>query len=276
MAWQGAVCWGWRGLGAARLRHDKRMKLWQSKFRAFAIHLSVSLAVAALAALVVFGVWYPFPYREISGGRELFMLIVTVDVVLGPLIMFTVFNPRKSRQEKILDFSVIGLIQIVALLYGLWTVYEARPVHTVFEYDRLRVVHATEVPTESLSLSPKGVEPLPVTGPTWLSLRPLVANEKMDLTMAALAGVPVAAQPALWRPYESELKAIQQSAHPATELKTRFPAQSAMIDRALAEAGKPADALVYLPLQARKDVVWTAILDRETAKPLAYLPLDSF
>ena len=49
-----------------------------------------------------------------------------------------------------------------------------------------------------------------------------------------------------------------------------------MINRALAEAGKPADALVYLPLQARKDTVWTAFLDRETAKPLAYLPLDSF
>ena len=49
-----------------------------------------------------------------------------------------------------------------------------------------------------------------------------------------------------------------------------------MINRALARAGKPADALIYLPLQARKDTVWTAILDRETAKPLAYLPLDSF
>lgn len=49
-----------------------------------------------------------------------------------------------------------------------------------------------------------------------------------------------------------------------------------MINRALTRAGKPVSALVYLPLQARKDTVWTAILDRETAKPLAYLPLDSF
>ena len=49
-----------------------------------------------------------------------------------------------------------------------------------------------------------------------------------------------------------------------------------MIDRAVAEAGKPADALVYLPLQARKETVWTVLLDRETAKPLAYLPLESF
>ena len=252
------------------------MKLWQSKLRAFGIHLAISLGVAALAALVVFGVWYPFPYREISGGRELFLLIVAVDVVLGPLITFTVFNPRKSRREKMLDFSVIGLIQVGALLYGLWTVFEARPVHTVFEYDRLRVVHATEVPMELLDRVPKGIEALPLTGPTWLSLRPLRANETFDMTMAALNGVALAARPELWRHYDVDTAAVAKAGHPATELKTRFPAQSAMIDRALAEAGKPAEALVYLPLQARKDTVWTAILDRETAKPLAYLPLDSF
>ena len=266
---------GWRG-AAPSVGHDKRMKLWQSKLRAFGIHLVISLVVAALAALVVFGVWYPFPYREISGGRELFLLIVTVDVVLGPIITFTVYNPRKSRREKTLDFSVIGLIQLSALLYGLWTVYESRPVHTVFEYNRLRVVHAADVPPELLGKVPNGIEALPLTGPTWLSLRPLSGNETMDMTMAAMSGVPLAARPELWQPYDSELKAILQAAHPATELKTRFPAQSAMIDRAVAEAGKPADALVYLPMQARKDTVWTALLDRETAKPLAYLPLDSF
>jgi hypothetical protein len=34
-----------------------------------------------------------------------------------------------------------------------------------------------------------------------------------------------------------------------------LPAQSAIIEAALAVAGKPANVLVYLPLQARKDTV---------------------
>ena len=167
-------------------------------------------------------------------------------------------------------------IQLGALLYGLWSVLEARPVHTVFEYDRLRVVHAADVPEESVGRAPKALQALPLTGPTWLALRPLAASETMEMTLAALNGVPLGARPELWRPYESERAAVLKAARPAAELATRFPTQSAMIDRALAEAGKPADALVYLPLQARKDTVWTALLDRETAKPLAYLPLDSF
>ena len=48
-------------------------------------------------ALLVFAVWYPYPYREISGGRDLFLLVVAVDVVLGPLITFAVFNRAKPR-----------------------------------------------------------------------------------------------------------------------------------------------------------------------------------
>ena len=84
------------------------MNLWQSKLRAFGIHLSLSLLVAALAAVVVFGVWYPYPYRDISGGRDLFLLIVGVDVVLGPLVTFTVFNPKKSRRENFSFSSRFG------------------------------------------------------------------------------------------------------------------------------------------------------------------------
>lgn len=252
------------------------MQLWRSKLKAFGIHLTLSLIVAALAAVVVFGIWYPYPYRDISGGRDLFVLIVTVDVILGPLITFTAYNPAKSRRERLLDFSVIGLVQLAALLYGLWTVFEARPVHTVFEHDRFRVVHALDVPAESLPKAQVGIQRLPLTGPTWLSLRAIEQKEREDFLMAELSGVPLSAQPALWQPYEAGRAAILKAAKPLSELKTRHPAQSADIDAAASAIGQPLDALVYLPLQARKETVWTAILDRQSARPLAYLPIDSF
>ena len=115
------------------------------RLRASAIHLAISLSVATLAALVVFGWWYPYPYRELSGGRELFALVVVVDVVLGPLIMLVIFNVAKTRRHLMMDFTVIGLLQVAALAYGLWTVFVARPVHLVFEYHRMAVVSAADV-----------------------------------------------------------------------------------------------------------------------------------
>ena len=90
--------------------------------RASAIHLVASTVVAALAGALVFFLWYPLPFREIAGGRELFLLLVAIDVVLGPLITLAVFNPRKPRTELVRDLSVVVLLQLAALAYGLHTV----------------------------------------------------------------------------------------------------------------------------------------------------------
>ena len=64
-----------------------------SRIKAASIHFGLSVLLAVLAAFLVFIVWYPYPYRDISGGRDLFLLVVVVDVVMGPLLTLTVFNP---------------------------------------------------------------------------------------------------------------------------------------------------------------------------------------
>ncbi len=178
------------------------MSPWKERLRAAGIHLLISLAIAALAAALVFGLWYPQPYPELSGGRELFLLVVSVDVVMGPLITLAIFNRKKPWKELRRDLAIVGLLQLAALGYGLWTVAVARPVHLVFEYNRFRVVHAIEVPEELIAQAPPGITPLPFTGPDVLSLRPFKdSKEQFDSTMAAVAGVSLSARPDLWQPY---------------------------------------------------------------------------
>ncbi len=256
--------------------HISNASLWRSKVRAFSFHFGCSFAIAGLAALLVFGLWYSYPFGEISGGRELFLLIVGVDVALGPLITLAVFNPSKSRREKILDFSLIGLLQMGALVYGLWAVALARPVHVVFEYDRLRVVHAVDIPAELLDRAPADLKSLPLTGPTYLALRPMRANEQQDMMTAAFGGLWLSARPELWQPYAAASLAILQAGKPVSELIQRFPSQQQAILNAVSGTGRPVEGLVYLPVVARKDAFWTAVLDRQEAKVLAYLPIDSF
>ncbi len=76
----------------------------KSRLSAAGIHLTLSLAVAALAAWLVFGLWYPYPYREISGGRHLFLIVMAVDVIMGPLRTLAVFNRNKPTAELRRDF----------------------------------------------------------------------------------------------------------------------------------------------------------------------------
>ena len=250
---------------------------WRPRLKAASIHLALSALVAVLAALLVFAIWYPFPYREISGGRDLFLLVVTVDVVMGPLITFAVFNRAKPRQELRRDLAVVALLQLAALAYGLWTVHLARPVHMVFEYDRFRVVHQVEIPEELVVRAPAGIPVAPVLGPTLLTLRPFKdADEDRDYTMAALQGVHLSARPDLWQTYHAGRPQVLEAAKPVTQLKNRFPEQAAGIEAELQKAGRSAAQASYLPLVARKAEAWTVLLDNGTAEVIGYLPLDSF
>lgn len=250
---------------------------WRSRLRAAAIHLAISALVAALAATLVFVLWYPYPYREISGGTDLFRLVVAVDVVMGPLITFAIFNLAKPRKELRRDLAVVALLQLAALAYGLWTVSLARPVHMVFEYDRFRVVHRTDIPAELESRGPPGIEVLPLDGPTPLALRPLRSpREQFEFTQAALTGVHLSARPELWQTYAAGRDEILKAAKPVSELKSRFPARAAEVDAAVRKAGGDPARAAYLPLIARKAEAWTVLLEVGTADVIGYLPLDSF
>ncbi|HVE53016.1 MAG TPA: TfpX/TfpZ family type IV pilin accessory protein [Ramlibacter sp.] len=250
---------------------------WRSRLRAAGIHLGLSALVAAASAVLVFAIWYPFPYSEISAGRELFLIVVAVDVVLGPLITFAVFDRRKPRKELRRDLAVVGLLQLAGLAYGLWAVNLARPVHLVYELDRFRVVHQVEIPEELLDRTPPGVTAIPLGGPTLLSLRPFASEqERVAFTTAALAGVHLSARPDLWQPYEAGRERIRASAKPVAQLKARFPDRVAEIDAALRKAAvEPAQA-AYLPLIARKADAWTVLLDARNAQVIGFVPLDSF
>jgi hypothetical protein len=254
----------------------KTSSFWADRLKASGIHLGLSLCIAALAGLLVFGVWYPYPYREISGGRELFFLVVTVDVVLGPLITLAIFNRAKPWASLKRDLAVVALLQLGALGYGLWTVSVARPVHLVFEQDRFRVVHAIEVNPALLPQVEAGVVAMPWTGPSLLSLRDYKnGKEKTDVMFEELAGYPIGARPEFWQPYGLAKADVVRKAQPVATLKTRFPAQANAIDRTLKEAGRTAESTVYLPLVGR-DQFWTVFLDPVTAQTIAYLPLDPF
>lgn len=255
---------------------DQKPSHWTDRLRASGIHLGLSLGIAALAAWLVFGLWYPYPYREISGGRELFLIVIAVDVILGPLITLVVFNRAKPWSELRRDLIIVVLIQLAALGYGLWTVWVARPVHLVFEYKLFRVVHAIDIPVELLDKTPVGIVALPVTGPTLLSLRPFKdSGESMDATLAAVGGGSLSARPDLWQPYEAASTEIRREAKPVSDLKARFAAHAAAIDAVITAKGRKPESLVYLPLAGRK-TFWTVFLDPANGDVVAFMPLDSF
>ena len=252
------------------------MKLFDlcRRARAAAVHLLISLALAALVAALVFGLWYPGAYRLLSGGRELFFLVIAVDVVLGPLLTFAVFDLRKGWPRLRRDLAVIGLIQLGALGYGLYTVLLARPVAMVFEVDRFRVLTSEQIRLSELPQARPEYRTLPLTGPWLLGTRlPSRGPESNDALLTAIDGIDIGQRPPFWQPYSESIADVLKRSRPVAQLLAHYPERSAELQSRLRELGIDSSAATFLPVMARGD--WVALLG-PAGTILGYLPVDGF
>ena len=248
-----------------------------SALRASLRHLLLSVAVASLVVLLIFFVWYPSPFHAMLGGLGLLGLIVGVDVVCGPLLTLLLWNQRKTRLALAVDCTLIACLQLGALAYGLYAVTEGRPVHVVFEVDRLRVVSAADIDTAELSEAPENLRRLPWTGPTWISVRaPHDSDELLHSVEQSMAGKEPSVRPGWWQDYTQGLPELLQRARPLEDLARARSAQRPLLDQAIQEAGVSAAELVWLPMTSHRSTEWVVLLHRTTGQPMAYVPIDGF
>ncbi len=246
------------------------------RFSAAGIHLLISAVVGALAALVVFLVWYPPPYNAIAGGLSLFTLLVSVDIVLGPALTAVAASPSKPMKELRRDLMVIVAVQLAAFAYGMHTIAAARPVFVSFEIDRLRVVSAADIEPDLLKDAPPNLRTLPWFGPERIAaVKPADPAERIRSVELGLAGFDLSMIPRNWREYRTEAHAAWSAARPLTQLIQRYPQVGSKAVAMAAAAGQPMSALRFLPLMSRS-AVWTAVLKGPDADIVGYLPVDGF
>ena len=241
-------------------------------------HLAASALIAALCAALVFGVWYPYPYSELASGRELFALLVSVDIVIGPLLTLVVYNPKKPRGELWRDVGTVFVLQLAALGYGLSIVAQARPVLLAFEGDLFRVVAVPDIDPASLAQATSGMSQLSWTGPQTIGVKLLESNdpEYPQSILLAMQGVHPAFRPARWVDYAVQRQQVIRKSKPLAELKRKRPEQASLIDKALREKGLIETDLGYLPLLSAHHTDWIVAVDQKDGSPKLYLPIDGW
>lgn len=243
---------------------------------ASAIHLLGSVLIAAVAAILVFGFWYPFPYRELAGGRELFVLIVLVDIVLGPLLTLVLFAPSKVSKELWRDLTIVVMFQFIGLGYGVWTVWQARPLFLVAEVDRFKVISRPVLEQGSIDALPLGLQPRSFSGPITTAIRdPRDANEKNTVLFESIqGGRDYGERPDFYIPYEgaAALKSLKR-ARPLEPFLQKYPLQRKSALELANTAGLRLESVLYLPVIARQE--WIALLN-ERGIVIGFLKGDGF
>ena len=233
---------------------------------AASLHLLCSLLVSFFAAVLVFAIWYPYPYRELSGGRELFLLVVIVDVICGPILTFVLFNPSKPKVELWRDLLLVIFIQFGALGYGIYTVWLARPLYLVMEVDRFKVISLPDLQDKKAQIElanlPAALRPSVWQGPKIVGVVTATdSEEKKNILFESIGGGrDYAARPKFYVGYdENYALASLERAKPISSFLLIRPEQRAAAEKLAAEIRIDIRKVQYLPVIGRQD--WIAVLD---------------
>ncbi len=252
----------------------------KTKLRASLFHLLISVLLVTCVFAMVILVCYPDPYYKVMGATRLLLILTLVDVGLGPLTTFVIYNPTKKWLK--LELAFVGAVQLAALAYGVSVFYAARPAYMVYTDQHLTLVSAFEIPP---ALLPKLKEPdLPRTGPKLVGAQ--VPDDKAERKkfyddMLINYHVDLPRLPQYFVPYESVKAEVKENLVSFDKLVAngkqpqQRQARKDMIDRAIAASGEPAEALAWIYLQTR-DVGLTAVLRKRDASLVTILPIDPY
>ncbi len=151
-----------------------------SRFRvhAFLWHVLFSGVIAVVSWLLVFYVWHPAPLAKAVGVGDIFLMMLAIDVVLGPILTFTVAKEGKKTLKS--DLAIIVVLQVAALIYGLHSIAVNRPVAVAFDLWRFEVAHANDIKPESLQRAAAPFNQLSWGQPEWVAIRPAANTEEKN------------------------------------------------------------------------------------------------
>jgi hypothetical protein len=235
-------------------------------------HLGICAFIAFCAMGFIFLAWYPSPLDVAQGVSRLVLILICVDVVLGPMITIIVYDPAK----KLLwfDLITIAVLQAAALTYGLHAIQDGRPAYVVFNVDRFDVIATKDVVLASEARA-AAVMQRRMFGPKWVAARlPADPTRRNDILFSAVGGGPDLPQmPEFFVSLEEERSTMIAELRPMKQLKLRNEINDGDWAKLIASFGKSENELGYLPMAANvKD--GAVILDAKSGEILGIRLLE--
>lgn len=189
-----------------------------NRFTASFVHLLGSACVVALVFLLAHLLWYPGRLFVAASGTDLMTILILVDLTLGPLITLIIYSPGKPSLK--LDITTVVVLQIAFLLYGVWSIYSARPVYIPFDEDRFFLVTANEIdPEDRNKVSNPTFQSLPLWGPEVVgTVLPDDPEMREKIKFGGMVGMGIWLLPQYFVPYEQVAASIKAAAKSAKEL----------------------------------------------------------
>ena len=243
-----------------------------SRYRASLIHLLISAFLVGNVMGLVLWVWYPSPTFEAVGAFSIIRLLIGVDLVLGPLLTLIVFKQGKPGLK--FDLTVIALTQIVALIYGTYTLYREKPDYMVFSIDRLEFVSRNLIDQSQIRYDELRNSEVTELIRVFARAPEDPAEFQVYLDSVVMDGKPdLEARPEFWEPWAAGTETIRNQMKSLDDLVTASAEDEDRIQDAIDKYSDAHPDLGLLPVGGIEENIGI-LMDRNTLEVLGVLHVN--
>lgn len=233
----------------------------------FLWHFFISICISILVLLWIFNVWYPNPLAKATDVVHIFLMLLVIDVILGPILGFVIYKEKKKTLK--FDLAIIFLLQFSALIYGLYSISQARPAWIAYNVDRFELIRINDLLEDNIKDADVEFQK-----PTWLKpkfvgveISKNIEEKNQNLFEEVLGGISIAQRPERYVDLIVVKPQIQERAQDLMQLK-QFN-EAAQVESILA---KYPTANAWLPLKANaEDMV--VLVNKDTAEVVKIVDL---
>src|SRR5690606_36486625 len=153
------------------------------------------------------------------GVTHIFLMLLAIDVIIGPLLGLLVYKERKKSLK--FDLSVIIIIQIAALCYGIYNLEQGRPAWLVFHADRFELVRKNDIILDGIDQAQPQFQRVSWGKPQFVAVKSATSTKQRqdDIFTEILGGISLAQQPERYVELTQAKSKLQKRALPLEELQ---------------------------------------------------------
>lgn len=236
---------------------------FKERGKAFIGHLLFSMVLLFIALYLLYFAWYPQPLVTAMGVMQIYLIVLGIDLILGPLLTAVVY--KHDKKVFLRDLTIILILQLSAFFYGLYTIERGRPAFAVFVVDDIELVSPVSVKTQNLS---QDIGYHLLSKPLWIgapfSDDPVVNKEQKQAEI--VDGNAMVFRTEYYRPLEQYAQKIVQKMNAVEKLS-----QFNSTEEVKFQLSQYPQAVGWLPVKAPQ-VDMVALYDKD-GKPLAIVDL---
>ncbi len=242
----------------------------KDKLKASFIHLGISFLLVSLIIGSIFFFFFPQLFINISDFKEVATILISVDLILGPLLTFIVFQPNKKSLK--FDLSVIATIQLSALLYGAYSLYQVHPVFITFTVDRFTIISAKDTEPEKAKYDEFNVSKLTTANLAFAKMPEDVEKRNEVTITAAMGGKDLDQRIEYYEPYNNHISEILDKSFDSSVILMGSKSDKELLTFIKKHEGN-IEKFAFLPINSnKKDAI--IVLDKISAQPVATINSD--